>query len=264
MTNVPRELIKRSIALAIIAVAQFANVSFAQGSEYIEVIALSDLDFGVVAKGSGNVSVDKTYPYVGMFKVQAALALPAGILPEVDLTFVPPHALDGSEHSIPYSMDASTNSNDDNPIASTATNGTTAQITLERDEGSENGLPVYSAYVYVFGSIDVGSVSSGDYAGSLTLNAEVVSAQPPACLADTWDRRTRYHDGDIVTHDGAAWEADRFTIGNEPGNAHDWHDDDGDGDEGHGRGNSNTGDDENDSQGDPGGGRPWDLVTICQ
>ncbi|MEX0601277.1 MAG: carbohydrate-binding protein [Rhodothermales bacterium] len=146
----------------------------------------------------------------------------------------------------------SSNTQVDNPDGSTPVSGTTARITLENYEGTEQGLPVYSAYAYAFGTIDVSSSAHGGYNASLQLRAEPVFNVPPICLSDEWNPNRRYRAGDSVTYDGAAWEANRRTRGDEPGAWPGGGDDDDDEDE------DEDDDDEEDDE-DGGGSR----ITIC-
>lgn len=238
----------RLFASFLIAVV-FSLPCWAQSNQYVEVLDLRELDFGTATSDVGDVIVDKGYAYIGKFKVRGKVALPSGTYPEVNLTFIPTPFLDGSYDQIPYEMAASTNSQADDPLASNVVSGRHAQITLQNYEGTEDGIDVYSAYVYVFGSISVLNHPSDDYFGSVRLEAELIPRLPPECLADAWNRRTRYYEDDVVTHNGAAWRADRFTIGNEPDRAFD--------------GDEDAPPSEATGEGEPGEGRPWDFVAQC-
>lgn len=282
-TNLQRRLTAALFAAVLLTPGMAAG----QGSQFVEVISMADLDFGAVARHAGTVEVGKGYTYLGKFKVRARMVVPLGTYPEVDLTFTPSATLDGPSAGVPYDMAASYNNQTDDPISSTSISGTTARIELRIDEGTENGIRVYSAYVYVYGAITVGSQPSDNYAGFVNLEATAVFTLPPECFADAWERRQRYYPGDLVTHAGAAWAANRFTIGNEPGKAHDWEvdddeedDDDRDGDEDRDEGDGRDFDDDhpgfdedddrgrgrggNTGRGEPGGGRPWDLLVHCE
>ena len=204
---------------------------------YVEIIPLGGLDFGTASQNAGHVYVHRTDAYVGKYKVRAKFM---GGPPTVTISLFPPHSLAGPKGgAIPYYMQASFNATADDAASATDISGTSAQVTLMMHDGYEGSEPVYAGFVYVYGAVSVGYVPVGNYLGMATLQAEAEVSHNP-CAAPTWSRFVRYFEGDVVTHEGGAWMADRMTRGNEPGKAHDWDPDSG-----------------------KGKGRPWNLLAVC-
>lgn len=190
----------------------------AQSWKFVDVIQMADLEYGMVVQQTGEVARSKTDPAVAVFKVYAKLPTSA---PQVSILLYPPAALTGpGGATVPYEMTAAYNTSANNPAGATVMNGTSAVITPQIDEGDDGPGPnVRSAYVYVYGSVTVGTQPAGPYTGEITLVAEEGFSEelPTECDAPAWDPAIAYYAEDWVVHAGHAWQARYYTMGNEPG-----------------------------------------------
>ena len=142
----------------------------------------SDLDFQQVVAGQGLTQISIGDQGMGVFSITGNEDL------DVIVTLTPPVSDQLTQVSgtdvIPFTMDwayANRGQNDINDA--TFVTGNSARFRMRARDGGPPGAPPNpqranytpenaTAYIYIFGSIDVGNISSGQYTGTATLTVE--------------------------------------------------------------------------------------------
>jgi len=157
---------------------------------FLNIFRVSDLDFGTVVQGVGAVTVERTSPQAGKFRIIGWWLFP------VQCTLTPPQNLSNGSATIPYTPKAAYNNHSDDPATATelqSASGPQQSFYLESAivrrsfaTTPPSGLqqPFYlranidgwwgEAYVWVYGTIDVGNLPPGDYVGQYTLTVNYV------------------------------------------------------------------------------------------
>ncbi|MGB9774676.1 MAG: hypothetical protein ACPL4I_11735 [Bacteroidota bacterium] len=128
----------------------------------LNVFWVSDLDFGTVVQGVGPVTVQRTSPQAGKFRIIGLWFL------QVQCTLTPPSNLSNGSATIPYTPKAAYNNIQDNPATAfewQSPSGPQEPFYLRGNIDGSWG----EAYVWVYGTINVGNVPPGDYVGQYTL-----------------------------------------------------------------------------------------------
>jgi len=128
----------------------------------LNIFWVSDLDFGTVVQGVGAVTVERTSPQAGKFRIIGWWLFP------VQCTLTPPQNLSNGSATIPYTPKAAYNNHSDDPATATEWQSPSGQQQPFYLTANIDGL-WGEAYVWVYGSIDVGNVPPGDYVGQYTL-----------------------------------------------------------------------------------------------
>lgn len=125
-----------------------------------------DLNFGTVLAGTGVHPVAVTSANAGLFRIYGRRNR------TVDVTLTPPSVLDNGTHTIPYTWQAAYNQSANDPAAATTVSSPTFPLRLLHFVAP---APAGQAWVWIYGSIDVGTMpntlSGGTYTGIFTLSA---------------------------------------------------------------------------------------------
>lgn len=130
----------------------------------LSVFIVRSLNFGTVASRSGVATVTLTSANNGLFRLYGQRNK------TVNVTLTPPTQLSNGTHTIPVTSTGAAynelvnNPSDANTVVMT---GTTAAFKLRENQPGNAG----QAYLWVYGSINVGAVSAGRYTGTWTLSA---------------------------------------------------------------------------------------------
>lgn len=150
--------------------AQFVHFSMRVEPE-LSAGVIQRLDFGTVVVNSGINTVEPGNPRMGVFEIRSLNNR------ELLVTLHAPeylvHTDRDMEDRIPIHLQASyTNNGIRDFRQSRAFPGNTAwlQVGNSRSRAGDNSWE--TAYIYVYGSIEVGQVANGDYSGVLVLNVE--------------------------------------------------------------------------------------------
>lgn len=154
------------------AYAQFLNLSLEIEPE-LRVETLRDLDFGTIVQNSGVQRVTLGDANMGVFSITALKNI------NVRVFLNTPQYLEHTDSSIddrvPLNLNASyTNQGEDNPEFSQPFQGQTANFSILSPNiaTSPDELMWESAYIYVYGSIEVGTITEGRYTGQVTVTVE--------------------------------------------------------------------------------------------
>lgn len=145
--------------------SQSAAVTIQVGvADGLSVLWDRDLNFGNVVVGTGQNQVALASPNAGK------LHIVGGQNRQVQVTLTPPSQLTYGTNSIPYTWGAAYNEQLDNPADPTTVTvaGTTASFRLRDNTIWKNNG---QAYMWLFGSVNVGSVPPGTYTGTFTVSA---------------------------------------------------------------------------------------------
>jgi len=163
---------RRALALAVLTLMSAAPAAAQAPVQTAAQVALDvvrgllivperDLDFGVVGRGAGTVTVGATSPAAGYFRLVSDASR------FILLTLTPPSNLQNGASTIPYTWAASYNASAPNPSTSSAL---AALALIQPAEPVAGGFT--QAHVWIHGSIDVGAgVAYGGYTGTFTLSA---------------------------------------------------------------------------------------------
>lgn len=130
----------------------------------LSLTVVQDLDFGLMGQNAGAVSVQATSPAAGKLHLLGQNSR------RVDVTLSPPATLvpaSGSGAGIPYTWGASFNENADDPASATAFGGLTQQVRPQDNFGPQQRR----AYIYLYGTLDVGPIPPGIYEATFTVTA---------------------------------------------------------------------------------------------
>lgn len=144
-------------------------------AEELVVDGVRDLDFGSLLIGSGVTSVAVTDPGAGLFSISGASNR------RVRVTLSPPSVLtNGNGDSIVLTSGAAYNNLGpaaSDPSGAIAFTGNTASFHID---ATGVAPPKQStAYVWIYGDLDVGNVPPGNYTAIYTLTAEYIAAGGP-------------------------------------------------------------------------------------
>lgn len=123
-----------------------------------------NLRFGTIVQQTGKVKIQATNSNSGLFRIVGRRNS------EVYCNLTPPKALvDGKGHSIPFKAFAAYNNKKRDP---------TTAIQFQKASGAVNGFDLKAnpkqnqaaAYIWIYGTIDVGKVKPGSYTGTFTLS----------------------------------------------------------------------------------------------
>lgn len=133
----------------------------------LAVTAAQDLEFGNVVAGQGVVTRTNNDANIGKFQIVGRQNR------WVSVTLNAPAALTNGANSIPYTPAAGYNDSADDPTNLSGTFGFlgTASWQLFRLADSTPPGNLGQAFVYIYGSINVGAVPVGTYTGTFTLTA---------------------------------------------------------------------------------------------
>lgn len=132
------------------------SIGIAQG---LSAYTNTNLNFGTVVSGAGTYSVAVTSASAGEVTIQGQWNT------TVYVTLTPPASLTNGVNTIPYTPRAAFDNSADNPAVSTEWIPPTGRQTgfrLRANHAGQSG----QAFVYIFGSINVGSVPPGTYSGT--------------------------------------------------------------------------------------------------
>lgn len=138
--------------------SRFINIGVTRG---LSVYVNHGLDFGTLVANTGTHSVAVTDANAGKVTISAVWFFP------VTVTLTPPANLVNGSNSIPYTPLAAYNNTADNPSGSTSMppSGSTSGIWCLANISGWIGY----AYVYLYGSVNVGNVPPGTYSGTYTV-----------------------------------------------------------------------------------------------
>ncbi|HYX07546.1 MAG TPA: DUF4402 domain-containing protein [Bacteroidales bacterium] len=123
-----------------------------------------NLRFGTIIQGNGKVNISPTDVNAGLFRIVGRKGS------EVYCNLTPPKNLvDGKGHTIPFNANAAYNNKKRDP---------TTAIQFQKASGAVDGFDLKAnpqnneaeAYIWIYGSIDVGKIKPGDYTGTFTLS----------------------------------------------------------------------------------------------
>jgi hypothetical protein len=130
----------------------------------LSVFVENHLSFGTVLTGSGVRSVALTDPAAGMFRINGRNNR------DIDVTLSPPATLTNGVHTIPYTWQAAYNNTTQNAATATTVAATAFQAQLKHHISGN----ISQAYVWAYGSIDLGTspspLSGGLYQGTFVIS----------------------------------------------------------------------------------------------
>ncbi len=136
------------------------SIGVAQGlSLYVN----KGLTFGTIVQQAGNVSVQLTSLSAGEVTIYGQKNR------SVYVTLSPPSALVNGSNTITYTPQAAYNSSADNPSSATVwsnPSGLQSAIQLQANSHGQGA----EAYIYVYGSLNVGNVTPGAYTGNFGIS----------------------------------------------------------------------------------------------
>lgn len=140
-----------------------------RAAEELVVNGVNDLDFGIIISGAGRHAVVLTDPSAGLFTITGRSNR------RVTVTLSPPAVLTNaaSGNTIPFTSAAAYRNHgtaNNNPAGATVITGNS---TTFRIFPAHTGRPIQAtAYVWIYGEINVGNVRAGPYTGIFTLTAD--------------------------------------------------------------------------------------------
>lgn len=145
---------------------QFLNVQIDVIPE-IETLVEQPLDFGQIVTNSGLQQIELGDPNMGIFRIRALRAQRLFISLDSDEELRSQNP--GNSQTIPIELQASYTQNGiDNYQSSTPLSSLFEDIVIESPP--EEPLSAWSsAYIYIYGNIDVGNVPAGTYRGEIVL-----------------------------------------------------------------------------------------------
>ena len=161
---------------AVLLLFGIAPCSVAQGgnawSPSVSVYSGTDLNFGQAGSGQGEVEIRKSSSSGGSFEIKAQLAGNQRIRIDISGVNTDERTMGGA---IPYTLRAAYNETADSRSSATEMTGSTVELDPRANQVKAGpGPPHRSAFVYVYGTADVGNVGSGTYTDGITLHAEIV------------------------------------------------------------------------------------------
>lgn len=143
----------------------------------LEVTILSDgvLDYGNLLQNQGQVQIMLTDPGTEVISIEGHFN------ERVTVTITPPSALQlDASNTLPFTLGAAYANNEDNNKAdATLFSGNTASFFIREGGGPPprggrqgGGPPTATAYLYIFGDINVGNVNAGTYTGVINIFVE--------------------------------------------------------------------------------------------
>lgn len=141
---------------------------------FIQVIPEHNLDYGTAAQNEGIITKGPTDQTIGKFEIWAQLPPNK----KVRITIQPPEYFTNGSDEVPYEIKASYNAHADDPFTATEISGLTATFTPQANPTYNHPPPPFpevSAYIYVYGTVDVGYQPSGTYSAPITLEAEMTN-----------------------------------------------------------------------------------------
>lgn len=154
------------------AEAQFIHFQMEVETE-LSTNVLQDFSFGDLITNSGTTQVELGGPGMGIFEIRGLNN--QRLMVSLNAPSYLSHTSDGTEEQIPIKIEASYNNHGDvNDIsqAQPFLEGSLTEFTLGESTSQSNQSSWESAYIYVYGSIDVGEVPTGLYEGSIVLTVE--------------------------------------------------------------------------------------------
>src|SRR6056297_2874843 len=165
-----RELIVASVLILGLTASSFAQtLRFSMDVQpELGIEVLQDLNFGTVITNSGTQRISMGESRMGIFKIKALAAQNAL------LTIQNPDYLNSEDANngdkIPVSINAAYSSSPAEYTDILHFKDNTLQISLGQDDPSSLSPSWETGYVFIYGDIEVGSVSKGSYSGTLVLN----------------------------------------------------------------------------------------------
>jgi len=153
--------------------AQFLHFSMKVQPE-LSANVVRDLDFGTAVSGSGRQQIDLGDPNMGIYSITGSQS--QKVLIQVDI----PDELTGNRASnntsIPLNIQMTYNNKGENDyVESVPIQGTTAEFPIKQyalQNFQTQGMVWETAYLYIFGSLDVENVPDDVYTGEITLVVE--------------------------------------------------------------------------------------------
>lgn len=148
--------------------AQFVNLRMEIESE-LSADVIQNLNFGQVQANSGTNRINLGSPQMGIFQIRGLNN--QQVLVSMDSPEELTNSSDESDESIGLSLEyAYTNTNENNVEEAEAFSGNTALFYLGNNGLQQNQFQ--SAFIYVFGNVEIGDVDEGNYEGTLMLTVE--------------------------------------------------------------------------------------------
>lgn len=147
----------------------------------LNVAAEADLDFGWLVREQGLTTVSLGDAGMGIISITGQADL------DVLVTLDVPAALVNAQNpaqTIPFTFSAAyANRGRDHTADAVPFNGTTARFQIRRRDGGPPGPPPHpphegyeappeTAYLYLYGTLNVGEVTAGEYTGMITVHVE--------------------------------------------------------------------------------------------
>lgn len=141
-------------------------------SPSLDLIVLQDVEYGSVTSSTSIASLSRTDAGVGVVEVRAKVG---GERVEVVVT-VAQNPTSSSGPELPLDLRVAYNDNQNSPgSATTVSEGQVFTLRPRADQVPDPpGPPVRSAYIYLYGNVDVSGAPSSSYQGELSIDAELV------------------------------------------------------------------------------------------
>lgn len=151
------------------ATSQYINIHIDLEPEF-KTEVLTPLNFGQIVNNSGNQVINLGDPRMGIFSITAINAQSVKLT--IDHTKTLKHSNLDITDSIPFDIKAAynnTGTNDHRSATPFVDNQIYAQISRT---ASKTNFSWETLYIYIFGSIEIGSIQDGVYTGNIYLTVE--------------------------------------------------------------------------------------------